>query len=389
MLIAVLIAVLGLVGVAVVTQRYGLRLGGTITVGVLAVYTLKNVVMLPVFVLSTLIAFVGLWVLKQRTLLYGRDELVAAILIGSAVPLAILLALTGLVGDRLREVVFIGSILPGLAAYNYHQLKPEYRLKDLGAMVGLYAALLALGWLLVGPSTAQSLGALTPPVLFAETADIAVLRDATIASTTEPVIIPRAQVVALLLVGMGLAEAARSRFGVRPGIISLALLSIYALVSAWLVALYVVLLFGAFLFVELLNRETLLYGRVLIGLGTAFALVLAVPLTVYSPVTRGLSAVFVAILAGVNAYNRHVTPAVDRRTRTALVVALFVPLFLLALFVGDPTPDGLVTALTLPTGFGLAVLGVVALALTYAFDVPRPDDEAVFEGSVLSGGDGA
>ncbi|KTG09080.1 hypothetical protein AUR64_14875 [Haloprofundus marisrubri] len=388
MLVAGLIMVVGLLGVAVITQRYGYRLGGTITVGVLAVYTLKNVVMLPVFLLSTLIAYIGLSVLKERTLIFGRSELVASIFIGSAIPLAILVALSGVVGDRLRAVVFIGSILPGLAAYNYHQLKPQYRLPDIATATGLYAGLLALGWLLVTPATAQTLGTLTPPVLFADTADIAVYKGAVTATATEPVIIQRTLLVVLLLAGMGLSELARSRFGVRLGIISLALLAVYALASAWLVALYLVTLLASFLFIELLHRRTLLYGRVLIGLGTAFAVVLVVPLAVYSPVVRGLSAFFVGILAGVNAYNRHVTPSAERPTRTALVVAVFLPLFALALAVGDPLSGALVTELTPVVGVVLVAGTLVAAAVAFSRHVERPSDEDVFRNSVLSGGDG-
>ena len=82
MWVATLLAVVGLLGVAVTTQFTGYRLGGTITVPVLAVYTLKNALMLPVFVISTIAAYVGLWYLRQRTLIYGRDELLAAFVIG-------------------------------------------------------------------------------------------------------------------------------------------------------------------------------------------------------------------------------------------------------------------------------------------------------------------
>jgi hypothetical protein len=60
MSVATLLAVLGLLGVAVITQFTGYRLGGTITVPVLAVYTVKNVLMLPVFVISTIAAYIGL-----------------------------------------------------------------------------------------------------------------------------------------------------------------------------------------------------------------------------------------------------------------------------------------------------------------------------------------
>mgnify|MGYP000249887009 CR=1 FL=1 len=83
---ATLVAVIGLLSVGIITQFTGYRMGGSITVPVLAVYTLKNFVMLPVFLSSAAAAFVGLWILRRRTLIFGRDELVAAMVIGTIVP---------------------------------------------------------------------------------------------------------------------------------------------------------------------------------------------------------------------------------------------------------------------------------------------------------------
>ena len=59
MLVAIILAVIGILSVIMITQVLGYRLGGVIVVPVLAVYALKNFIMFPVFVISALIGSVG------------------------------------------------------------------------------------------------------------------------------------------------------------------------------------------------------------------------------------------------------------------------------------------------------------------------------------------
>lgn len=389
MLLAGVLTVLGVLAVAVFTQRYGFRLGGTITTGVIAVYTLKNVVMLPIFVLSTILAYVGLQVLKQRTLIYGRNELLAATLIGAILPLGILLGSASVTGQSLDSVLFIGSILPGLAAFNYHQLKPGQRRRDALVTTGLLVGLLAVGYALITPATATRIGGLTPPVLLSQTADVAVYRGATVATPPEPVLIPNRFGAVVLLVGMGTAEFARERFGIRIGVVSLALLAIYSLGSVWLLVAFAAVVATTFLFIEAVHRTTLLYGRVLIGLGVAFAVVVAVPLSTALPVVRGLSALFVGIIGGIGAYNLHVTPRGYRKAFVTLSIGVLVPLIGLAVLVGQPQPMALVHSLDLPTITALGAVSIAALGATRWIVPPLPDDESVFAASILSDGDGA
>jgi hypothetical protein len=285
-LVAAGITALGLLSVGAITQLFGYRMGGTIAIPVLAVYTLKNVWMLPIFVLSTIVAYLGLWVVKQRTLLYGRDELLVAMGLGSGVPLFLLVGLGALIPESLRSVVFIGSILPGLAAYNYHQLKPEYRIPDLLTGTGLYVGLVACGWLLITPELATTLGEMTPPALYTTTTDVAVYKNAALDTDLEPTILARPVAVALFLLGLLISERVRGRYGLRIGLIALPLLAIYALASKWLVVLYAVLLGFSFGLLYLVHYVTLLYGRVLISITTAFALIAAVPITLFFPITR-------------------------------------------------------------------------------------------------------
>lgn len=387
MIVATLVTTIGLFLVGSITQIYGYRLGGTISVPVLAVYTLKNVVMLPVFILSTLLAFIGLWVTKQKTLVYGRNELLIAMAIGSALPLAILLTLDLFVVGTLRSVVFIGSILPGLAAFNYHQVKPEYRLKDAITATGLFVVLFALGWLLITPELAPTLGTITPPALYTETSDIAVHKNAVVTAYLDPSIIPRGTAVALFLLGLVLSERVRGRYGLRIGLISLPLLAIYALASTWLVVLYVLLLIVGFAFLEIVHYLTLLYGRVLISLTTGVTLLVAVPSVIALPVVRGLSAYFVAILAGINAYNLHTSPGSKRPLFVPLQLGIFVFMLLLARATQEARPRGFPQTFELPQiAVGLLLIVICLVVVEYA-TIDLPDRDEVFAASILSGDD--
>jgi hypothetical protein len=386
MWVATLVAALGLLSVAVVTQFTGYRLGGTITVPVLAVYTLKNVVMLPVFVASTIAAYVGLWYLRQRTLIYGRDELLAAFVIGTSVPLVSLLFLLEL-GFEADIIVFIGSILPGLAAYNYHSLKPEYRWNDLLVATGLLTGLIIVGAVLITPAIAARFGSVTPPVLFAETADVALYNDATVGIQTDETLISRAVVAGLFVGGLLLSERIRGRFGVRVGIITAVLLAIYALMNYWLIVMYVGLLVLAFGFIQAVNYATLRYGRVLLGTTSAFALLVAVPLTVWLPIGRGLSAFFVAFLAGITAYNAHATGPFERRLILPLQAVVFVPALLVARLFASPDARGIPQELTLPVVLAGILVVVVGVAVGRWYAVDRPSETEVLSASVLSEGD--
>lgn len=387
MIVATVVTALGLFLVGSITQLYGYRLGGTIAIPVLAVYTLKNVVMLPIFVFSTLLAFVGLWVVKQKTLIYGRDELLVAMAIGSVIPLTILVLLDMFAVGVLRSVVFIGSILPGLAAYNYHQVKPQYRLKDAVTATVLFLVSFILGWFLITPELASTLGTITPPALYTEMSDIAVYKNAVVTAYLDPTILPRANTVALFLVGLLASERVRGLYGLRIGLISLPLLAIYALASKWLVILYILLMVIGFVFLELVHYFTLLYGRVLISLTTGVTLLIAIPFVIYLPVVRGLSAYFVAILAGINAYNLHTSPESKRPLFVPLQLGIFTVMLLFARATGGVRPHGFPQTFELPQISAGVLLALICLAIVEYKTVDLPDRDDVFAASILSGED--
>jgi hypothetical protein len=386
MLVAVTVTTLGVLAVGLITQLFGYRTGGTIAIPVLAVYTLKNGLMLPIFLLSTLLAYVGLWLVKQRTLIYGRDELLVAMGIGSGVPMALLLGIWTLLPESLRSVVFIGSVLPGLAAYNYHQIKPQFRKWDLLTTAALLVVLLGIGWTLVSPRFVGTLGTATEPVLYSPTADVAVYKGVAVAEQLDPTILDRPSTVVVFLLGVLLAERSRGRYGVRTGLVAMALLSIYALANTWLLVLYLAVLVVAYAVLKAIHYVTLLYGRVLISIATAAALIAVVPLALALPITRGLSAYFVAILAGVNAYSWHVTAPAQRSLFVPLQLGSFLLLLATTQLVAQLQP-GIVPRVFGPPAIVAMLVGVLCcVAFVEYRSVDRPDEDAVFEASILSGG---
>lgn len=392
MWIAALLTFVGLLCVAVITQFKGYRLGGVITVPVMAIYSLREFLMIPVFIISVVVAYVGLWLIKKHTLLYGRNLLVATIVIGSIVPTTVFLLLVGF-GANLGVVQFIGSILPGLAAYNYQEIDPEYRKNDLLVGTVVFVALFCGGWLLVNPAVGERLGRLTPPILFAPTSDVAVFRGAAgYQGTTgiveaDPIIISRLPTVFIFAGGLAASELARRRYGVRIGVVAAVLMAVYALASYWLIVMYSVMLGVMFVFAEGLSYLTLRYGRVLLGVTIATGMVVVLALVFVLPVFRGPSAYFVAILSSVTAYNAHTSAPIERRLVLPLQLAIFAPTLVVARYITEPLQGGVPQQLTMPVVTVAVVVTVLCLAVAEVYTVRQPDEDEVLSESVLSGGD--
>jgi hypothetical protein len=255
-------------------------IGGTIVIGLLAVYTLMNFSTLPIFLGSTAIATLALWLAKRRTLIYGRDEFVLALLAGSLLPASVFLYVYYLpvpIQAELLQSVFIGSLLSGIAAFNLHQVRPGHRTKDLIGSIGIYVGLLALGALLVGPST-RFLAEYTPLVLFSATSDIALWRDAVVAGPADPAFVGRPLMIGVFALTLGLAEYVRTVYAVHIGAIAMGLLAIYT-VSTWrLPALFLLTTVVVFALVTAIHRSSILYGRALLSTGAALGMVAAVPI---------------------------------------------------------------------------------------------------------------
>ncbi|WP_158206060.1 poly-gamma-glutamate biosynthesis protein PgsC/CapC [Halomarina oriensis] len=366
MIVAALLVALGLLMGIVVTQARGLRMSGVLVVPLFAVYSLYDLYAFPLAVVSTAAAYLGLALLKRRTMLYGRVLLLSAIAIGAVVPIVGLAALSVLTGTDpvYAHLVFLGSVLPGVAAYNYHRLDRDRRIEDVGASLSAFVGLFVLGATVLNPTVAATLGRLTPTVLFASSADVATLRGAALADPALTATgVGFGASVALLLAGGAVSEAVYGRYGVRlNGLIAAPLLALFALQSPSVVPLYLVGTVAVFLVVRTINRRTLLYGRVLLSVAVLAGVVLAVPAAAFLPGVSGFVLLFLSILAGIGAYNFHRLAPAERSTGALLSAALFVVSLAVALPVARPL-SGTMLAESLVVTVALSLLGVAVCAL--------------------------
>jgi hypothetical protein len=384
MIIATFIVACGLtVGAWAATTR-GYRLSGVVVVSLLAIYTLVDVSALPVFVLSTLLAYVGILVVQERWLVYGRRLLLTAIVLGAVVPVAIYL-----VADvafhhpaQFTEFEFLGSILPGIAAYNYHREDAERRLPELLASVGLFVGLSVVGvgslvlWTTPPCTTCQLFGhsaaRYVSPILLTGTSDVArLLGLQTVPGATSVGSVETVTVVVLL--GLVVAELTRSRWGLRPtGVIALPLVVLFSLRVWWTVPLYVTVIVASYLIIQVVHAWTLLYGRALLSIASVFGVLVAATVLVVAGLTDGMAVFFAGLLGGIGAYNLHVIAPRERVTNAVVNFGIFVGLFGVARALIVPLPTGLATTVS----WSHLLVGAVALGATawvlVVLERPRP-----------------
>ena len=305
MILSAALVLLGLLLGITATQLWDLRLSGVIVVPLFAIYTLYDMTALPVLLVSVAIAYWGLTLVTERTLLYGRQLLYAAILFGALIPYGVVVV-TRTFGFYTYsiEMYALGSILPGIAAYNMHRVDRERLIDDVVASTSAYLGLVAIGVAFVSQTTASWLGGWSP-VLFSPGADVAQYRDVTVTVSDvgvvhEPVV--GAGIVMLgLLVTMFVETVWRIRLF---GIIALPLLALFFVAHPLTLVFYVACVVGTYGLIQAVHHQTLLYGRVLLSLAVIVAVLLAIPVAMTLAVP-GHYLLFVALLSGIGAYNVH------------------------------------------------------------------------------------
>lgn len=367
MLIATVIVAVGLLAGIAAAQLRGLRLGGVIVVPLTAVYLLRDFTTFPVFVVSVVAAYVSLWIVKNRLLLFGRRLFVVSVLVGAVVPVTVFqLATVGFEpSGNVAGVDFVVTILPGIAAYNFHRLSLEDRILDAVWSLATLLFLVVLGIGLVIAVGLSPLSTRMPPVLLSAESDIAIAFGLEVQRELLPMVASRWELVALLGGGLLLSEGVRWRYGLRiAGVVVLPLLVLIAFRNAWMLPLWAVTAALSFAGVVLLHRWSLVYGRVLLSMSVVFGLLAAVALTPLVPVRHGLLPFFVGLLGSVTAYNVHAIPPAERPTNALVSLSSLVALFAFARALVVPAPAGLLTSVTelsVLVGLCLFVPGVFAL----------------------------
>lgn len=369
MLVAALITIIGiLLGIAIV-EKTGLRMGGVIVVPVLAVYSLYTFSALPLFLLSAAIAYVLVGLIRERTLIHGRQLLVVSLGVGAIVPVLTTITFTVWAPfDSVAELAFVGTILPGIAVYNYHKLDEDQKITDIAISLGVLAGLVVLGAVLVSPTLATRLSPSTASVLFTPGSDIAALRRAVQGDVALTTYLSREALLVLIGLGVALSESAQARWGIRMGgLIAIPLLVVFALTHAAVLPVYVGGILTAYAAATAINRLTLIYGRVLLSLALVVSMLYAAAIAVVLPVVSGFLLYFTAILAGVGAYNFHRVSSPERLQSIAISVGLFTILLAGTRLVIEPTSAGVLNSIT-TMHFALFV-GILTVTMYTAYDL--------------------
>lgn len=355
---------LGLLGGITAAQLRGLRLGGVLIVPLFAIYMLRSFGTFPVLVMSVIGGYLSIWIIKRRLLLFGRPLFVLAILTSGLVPLVIYLFTTLGYGPRgvVNELGFIGSVLPGIAVYNFHRLPEEDRILDAvwSLAVLLFLVVVGIGTVIFVGLT--PLATVTPPVLLGPDSDIARAFGLVVEGADHPVILPFPKELGMLGLGLFLSEVIRARWGLRTGgLIVLPLLVLFAFRNQWTLLLYFAAALAAYFGIQAVHWWTLIYGRVLLSMGVIFGLLTVVSLTPALPFDSGLLPFFAGVIGGVGAYNLHVMARAELRASVLVAAGCLVFLAAIGRFFLTPLPEGILVHV-----LGVHLLaggGVIALAV--------------------------
>jgi len=368
-LVAATIICLGLVmGIAVI-QVTDLRLSGVLVVPLVALYTLYSVETLPLFVLSAIVAYAGIAITTRRTLVFGRKLLLVAMASGAVCSLALTTVLAHTIGVQTNAsgVLFVGSILPGIAAYNYHRLDADRQLDDLLLTGSALVGLVGLGVGLVNPTIARMIGNSTPVVLFSPHSDVAAFNDAVVFSTGHETALSYTLAVIVVFGGFILAESAYNRWDVRlNGTVILPLLALFTVQFPEVLFYYVLGLGTVYGAISVINWTTLLYGRVLLTTAVLVGTVLTIPIG-FATQLPGFVLLFTGIFAGVAAYNLHRVAPRKRPTAILLSGGLFTGLLGVTWVFTLPAPAAIIDDIdpaVAAVGVGMiAIAGMVATRL--------------------------
>jgi hypothetical protein len=375
MLIATTVVLVGLLFGIGAAQLGGLRLGGVIVVPLVSVYLLRSFATFPVFVASVAAAYVSIDVIKDRVLLYGRPLFITSVLIGTLVPVLVfdVLAVAAGIEVGLTNIEFIASVLPGIAAYNYHRMDANRRVLDMvwSLVAVLFLTVVGIGLIiLVGLSP---LADALPVMLLSPNSDIAVAFGLAVDQPPVPVIGSDIVTVGLAAFGIALSEWLRERYGLRiGGMVVVPLIVLAAFRNMWMLPMWVCATALSYVIIQLVHRLTLLYGRVLLALSIIIGLFVATAVVTIVPVRSGQLPLLVGILAGVSGYNTHVVPPAERRASVAVTVGALVILAIVARLFVVPPAGGFLQSVSTHHLAIAAVLLLPAIGELYRLESVRP-----------------
>ena len=381
--------IVGVAAVAAISHRWGYRLGGVMTVPLVAIYTFRELFSPLVFVVGVVVAWVALWVTREYTLNHGRRVFLIAVLAGAGgtVGFAYLAAFHTSAHFPFANAEVVASIFPGVAAYNLMRIDRENRLADILASIALFIVLVILG--VAGLLVFEGRHVFSPPVLDLPTSDIVTWLGLEPQGEAVTRITPDWLAIALLVGDISIYESIRKRYDLRLlGIIVLPLLAVFSARLEAIIAVFAIGAAAVFVLVTFVHWLSLLYGRVLLGfslvIGSCFALVTGVLAPSGLP---GLTLFFIGLFAGIAGYNLHYVSPSRRAATLRISAGLFVVFYALLFLVIDIPPRGVLHDRAL----GYALLGTLAVGLgaveVYRLEQSRPKRSSFARASVFAGVD--
>jgi len=377
MLVVTALMILGLLGGVIAAQLRALRLGGVIITPLFAIYFLRSFGTFPLLLMSVLAGYTSLWIVKRRTMIYGRPLFVIAIVTSSLVPLFVYLLVDAGFGPQgiVNELGFIGSVLPGIAAYNFHRLSPDRRVIDAVWSMGLLLFLVVAGIGFVILVGLTPLSTVTPPVLLGPESDIARAFGLMVTEASHPVLLPFPTELGMLGLGLFTSEMIRTRWGVRiAGLIVLPLLALFAFRNQWLLPMYGITAGSAYVGIRLFHQWTLIYGRVLLSMGVIFGMLTGISVAPSLPLENGLLPFFTGLLGGVSAYNIHYVAPAERRASVLISAGAFVIFVAVGRVFLTPFPDGILVEVGIEHIIGGGIVLAVALREAVRLEMIRSSE---------------
>ena len=379
----------GVTTVTAISHGWGYRLGGVMTVPLVAIYTFRELFSPLVFVVGVLVAWTALWVTREYTLNHGRRVFLIAVLAGAGgtVGFAYLVAVHTAIGFQFANAEVVASIFPGVAAYNLMRIDQEDRLVDIFASVGLFVALVAIG--MAGLIVFDGRHLIAPPVLDLPTSDIVNWLGIDPQGESLTRITPNWLAIALLVGDISIYEGVRKRYDLRLlGIIILPLLAVFSIRFEATIAVFAIGAAIIFVLVTIVHWLTLLYGRVLLGISLVLGSCYALGAGVFAPAgLPGLALFFIGLFAGTAGYNLHYVSPPSRAGTLRISAALFVVFYALLFLVVESPQRGVFQG----PGLGYALLGTLSIGLgvleVYRLEQSRPEQSAFARASVFAGVD--
>ncbi|GAB3413157.1 hypothetical protein GCM10027435_06760 [Haloparvum alkalitolerans] len=388
MIAATTILVVGVLLVALLSQFHGYRLGGVLVLPLVAVYTFREPFSPLVFAVAAGGAWATLWAVREYTLLHGRQVFLVGVVAGAVVSVLATLLLWAAFPDRIsyEDAEVVGSIFPGIAAYNVMWQDPADRREDLTLSVGVFLLLLAVGTIAVYLVAARGLP--TPPVLLLPTSDAVALLGVEPVGTPTPRIVPAWLSVSLLLADVAVYEGFRRRYDLRlAGIVLIPLLAMFSLRYGPTVLVYGVGAATVFWMLSLVHWTTLLYGRNLLAVALAGGLLVVLPVGVLEPAAApGITLLFIGVFVGIGAYNLHRVAPSNRSAHIRISAGLFVVFYAVLLAV-VPVPRTGLSSTFAPAyvALGAVIVGLAAVEIA-RLERSRPDAHAFASESVFAEG---